>query len=831
MEPFDLLGPLPAPRTTTVLEASAGTGKTFTLAGLVTRYLAEGAATLDQMLLITFGRAASQELRERVRAQILDALLALGDPSRAADNALLAHLVSGTPEEVAVRRERLRDALAGFDAATIATTHQFCQLVLRSLGVAGDTDSGMQLVESLEDVVTDIVDDLYLAHFGQERDEPLLSYEAALRLAREVVGGAHTELRPLDPAPGTDPAVRVEFATAVCAELEKRKRRLGILHYDDLLSRLADALEADDSPARARMRRRWSIVMVDEFQDTDPVQWQVIDRAFTGHSTVILIGDPKQAIYAFRGGDIVTYLHAARTAGHQRTLGTNYRSDGPLVASLQAVMRDAAARRPAHRGAPGGRRASGAPPGRVHRTTHRSGCGWSPATSSGSVRTRPSRSTGCAATSPRDLAADIGALLAGGATYDGRPLRPGDIAVIVESHRDGRACFEALTAADIPAVYTGDSDVFASRRRRRLAVPARGLRPAAPLRAGARRGHHDVLRGDGATRLSRSGDRLTDRITETLRGWADHARERGVAAVFEAAQRAGMGRAGAVLARRRAAHDRPGAPDPAAAGDRAPRALRPAGAAGLAAHAARGARRCDRAQPPPRQRRGRRADHDRVGQQGAAVPGGVSAVRVQPQHPDRDVVLFHDEDATRCLHIGGEESPDYDDVERRGRREAAGDDVRLTYVALTRAQSQVVAWWAPSGTNPTAACRGCCVAAGPVSRPCPIAATRPGSTTPTRWRCCGRGQDAGGPVLEESVIAAPTHVETPPVETISTCATSTAASTPSWRRTSYSGSDPRRRGGTGGVQRAGGRRARRRGRRCLGGTDRRRWPAQPSARR
>ena len=81
MPPFDLLGPLPTPRSTTVLEASAGTGKTFALAGLVTRYVAEGVATLDQMLLITFGRAASQELRERVRGQILEALLAFDDPS------------------------------------------------------------------------------------------------------------------------------------------------------------------------------------------------------------------------------------------------------------------------------------------------------------------------------------------------------------------------------------------------------------------------------------------------------------------------------------------------------------------------------------------------------------------------------------------------------------------------------------------------------------------------------------------------------------------------------------------------------------------------------
>ena len=80
MDRFDLLGPLPAESSTTVLEASAGTGKTFALAGLVTRYVAEGAATLDQMLLITFGRAASQELRERVRGQIVDALTGFRRP-------------------------------------------------------------------------------------------------------------------------------------------------------------------------------------------------------------------------------------------------------------------------------------------------------------------------------------------------------------------------------------------------------------------------------------------------------------------------------------------------------------------------------------------------------------------------------------------------------------------------------------------------------------------------------------------------------------------------------------------------------------------------------
>ena len=109
--------------------------------------------------------------------------------------------------------------------------------------------------------------------------------------------------------------MRLSFARDVLAELEQRKRRLGILGFDDLLSRLATALEPGPDGSRhprpPGWPQRWRIVMVDEFQDTDPVQWQVIERAFGGRSTVILIGDPKQAIYAFRGGDIVTYLQAA----------------------------------------------------------------------------------------------------------------------------------------------------------------------------------------------------------------------------------------------------------------------------------------------------------------------------------------------------------------------------------------------------------------------------------------------------------------------------------------------------------------------------------------
>ena len=336
--PFDVLGPLPTG--TTVLEASAGTGKTYAVGALVTRYVAEGVARLEEMLVITFGRAASQELRDRVRAQLVRAERALSRPDEAdRGEALIAHLLDADAAELAGRHERVADALASFDAATIATTHQFCQLVLRSLGVAGDTDNRAELVDNLRDLTDEVVDDLYLQFFATSPDEPPFDRTSAGQIARHVVEDPHAV--PMPETGGSDVMTqRADFARAVLAEIDRRKRRLGLLSYDDLLSRLADALEPEHSPARDRMRARWSVVLVDEFQDTDPVQWQVLDRAFSGHATMVLIGDPKQAIYAFRGGDIDAYLAAAETAGTHQSMSVNWRSDAPLVEALGALWTD-----------------------------------------------------------------------------------------------------------------------------------------------------------------------------------------------------------------------------------------------------------------------------------------------------------------------------------------------------------------------------------------------------------------------------------------------------------------------------------------------------------
>ena len=782
MDRFDLLGPLPAPGSTTVLEASAGTGKTFVLAGLVTRYLADGAATLDDMLLITFSRAATAELRERVRNQIVEAVAAFDGDRPAQANELIDYLLSGSPAEQAARQTRLRDALAEFDAATIATTHEFCQLVLKSLGVAGDSDAGVTLVEDLGDLVREIVDDVYLRRFDGRQEVPF-NRAAALTLATAVVDKAGTELRPVDPLPGTMADERIGFARDVLAELNIRKRRLGILHFDDLLSRLAQALEPADSPARARMRNRWRIVMIDEFQDTDPVQWQVVDRAFRGHSTLILIGDPKQAIYAFRGGDIDAYLDAARTAGTRFTLGTNWRSDAHLVKSLHAVLGGAALGDAAivvhdvdaaHQGS----RLTGTPhdaPFRLRMVDR---------TTMGSQRTQSIPIDEVRTHIARDLAADIAATLAAGATFDDRPLAAGDIAVIVESHADARRCYEALVAVGVPAVYTGDSNIFSSVAAAEWLCLLDGFdqtHRSALVRAVAT----TAFFGHAVEDVVRQGDSLTDAVADTLRQWADHARERGVAAVFEAANVAGMSRR--VLAER--------------GGQRLMTDLAHIGQLlqdvahreRLGVPALRDWLR-DRCIEQRRAERNRRLDSDAAGVQVMTVwasKGLQYPIVYLPFGFNRyvgadEVIAFHDVHGRRCLHIGGQTAVDFEDAARAGRTEDARERLRLAYVALTRAQSQVVVWWAPTKDEVNGGLsrllRGRARGDADVLDEC-----RRGITDADALACFQAWSVEGGPVIERAVIGSVPEVPVAAAPTGLAVRHFHRGIDVRWRRTSYSG--------------------------------------------
>jgi exodeoxyribonuclease V beta subunit len=125
------------------------------------------------------------------------------------------------------------------------------------------------------------------------------------------------------------------------AEARRRKLEGGLVSFDDLLQQMSEALQGPHGEHLAKsIRRKYPAALIDEFQDTDPIQYAVFSRIYgKQQSALFLIGDPKQAIYAFRGADIFAYLKAAADAGANTwTLHTNYRSDKSLVRALNTLF-------------------------------------------------------------------------------------------------------------------------------------------------------------------------------------------------------------------------------------------------------------------------------------------------------------------------------------------------------------------------------------------------------------------------------------------------------------------------------------------------------------
>ena len=571
------------------IEASAGTGKTWNICALYVRLLLEKNLNADQILVVTFTKAATAELHERIRGRLAELHRAIeldddgGDPfiRRLYETTLAPE--RGIDREAALKV--VRRALRTFDQAAIHTIHAFCQRALQEAPFAAampfafemEADDAALRFEMAADFWREQIEPVAHAHpafaawlvgkragpasldeqlarrlkkplaqlrwgntGAQTGADPQTSFDAACELwlaERDAIVSLLTEAQDRlsktthkpdhvsaaiaawteyfaqgdchAPPPraalkltasALKKATKVKFdppehaffehaealsAAVVAAEaahrarwlalmqswldyapaeLAARKRTRRVVSFDDLLSNLYRALAAHPWLADA-LRARYPAALIDEFQDTDPLQFAIFSRIFAPAGPLFLVGDPKQAIYSFRAADLHTYLAARASASARYTLAVNQRSTAPIVeacnrifeANPQAFVLDGLDYQPVRAGErrrppfsdPDGGAGAGdfriwmLPPGETALTRREA---------------QREASEACAA----EIVRLLRGAREGTVTIGDAPLAPGNIAVLVQTHKQGSLIKRVLAAWGVGSVELAQASVFAT---------------------------------------------------------------------------------------------------------------------------------------------------------------------------------------------------------------------------------------------------------------------------------------------------------------------------------------------------------------------------------
>jgi exodeoxyribonuclease V beta subunit len=465
MNDFDLIAsPLEG---NNLIEASAGTGKTYTIAGLFVRLVVEKALFVDEILVVTYTVAATEELKDRIRRKLRETLRAFSTGQ--AEDSFLQGLLEKYPDGMhrIVVSDRLAMAIRNFDEAAIYTIHGFCQRMLHECAFESRFLFDTQLVTDQQRLKEEVIQDFWRRHFydgipelvgyaltqgyspesflklfGREISNPDIKvipedYPPSLESIKGLVDAFHAEFEELKNAwvkakeevreclkyPGLKANIygaRVDYLIAfmdrvvtssypflalssdfekftaikiatstkksstppehpvfqICERLKSReyeakaqmdryllflkaklikvinaelpalKQKKNVLFYDDLLIKFRTALEENGGVSLAEViRGKYRAALIDEFQDTDPIQYAIFHMIFgadkKSESILFLIGDPKQAIYSFRGADLFAYIKAASNVDHKYTLRQNWRSVPDLVWAINTLFSSA----------------------------------------------------------------------------------------------------------------------------------------------------------------------------------------------------------------------------------------------------------------------------------------------------------------------------------------------------------------------------------------------------------------------------------------------------------------------------------------------------------
>ncbi|WP_077531347.1 exodeoxyribonuclease V subunit beta [Vreelandella utahensis] len=551
-----------------LIEASAGTGKTYNITRLYLRLLLEQELEVQQLLVMTFTRAATAELKGRLAGEIQRA----HDHWETLEEPFYKALRERFPDTTRVRA-RLRNAALHMDEAAIYTIHSFCRRALTqeaftsgiSFDAAMEVDSSALVREALEDWYRQEAQGAYFQQLYAYQPTP----EAFAKVWEGTIKG--TETLPEPEVPDLEgawqafcnqwPEEREAFAThnvesrrkpetraaweAVQEELERlssrpwdgsipdvfqgkflkeafssekkkqtmpalyelasamaglqrareawwawrgvtfarehlaaSKDRLDQLDFSDLIRRLSEQLaSAERGPALAQsLGEQFPVALVDEFQDTDPDQYAILQRIYGGAREqgrmLCMIGDPKQAIYGFRGGDVFAYLTARNDADHQWVMGANYRSAPEVIRGYNRLFHGEPVPGDPREAIPDDRifgygiqypPVSAGRPERqpVSGPAGRAAFQWGLLPVGDDMEGLSSKGTGYTKEGRKPLAQwtarEILRLLAG-ADVDGEAVAPEDIAVLVRDRIEAALMQDALTARGLDSVYLSARD-------------------------------------------------------------------------------------------------------------------------------------------------------------------------------------------------------------------------------------------------------------------------------------------------------------------------------------------------------------------------------------
>ncbi|BDY04649.1 exodeoxyribonuclease V subunit beta [Ferrimonas sp. YFM] len=643
---------------TRLIEASAGTGKTYTIAALYLRLVLghgdeqahpQGPLLPPEILVVTFTNAATEELRDRIRLRLVEGAKAFRGQLDQLDPILTQLLKEYPAEQHPGCALKLELAAQMMDLAAIHTIHAWCQRMLREHAFDSGSLFNLQLETDLSGLRQEAVRDYWRLHFypldtgslrpihrlyatpadlekalmpllgrkleGQNPADIAAQQMEAVRRAKSVwrselvavselvhqalsnklVSKAKIKLALLEevqawlddegqllPMSGNkrskacdhfttegiqaacnkgkqvdanpafdamqtlvDALDRLDLkrnllchaASWVGERMESEKQRQAVLGFDDLMRRLDTALESEGGEALAQtIRAQFPVALIDEFQDTDPVQYRLFQRLYkeSPEQALLMIGDPKQAIYAFRGADIHTYLQArSDTAPNHYTLGTNYRSTLAMVASVNQVFRLAdgyplgaflfGEQIPFESVAANGRKAhleieDEATPALNLWLDPDEG-----PINKGSYLERQAHSAASEICRYLNLAREG---RAGFRSDDGlTPLRAADMAILVRDFTEAKAIRQALDSRGVRSVYLSDKDsVYASAEAQDLLLILQAV--AAPEReAGVRAALACATLGmewaelDALNRDERAWDEMVDSFRELLAHW------------------------------------------------------------------------------------------------------------------------------------------------------------------------------------------------------------------------------------------------------------------------------------------------------------------------